>query len=84
MCKSKDSLSPTVKRDLSHRSVQKFIDEMQQIDWQIVTEIRDPQNAYSQFHNIYVKHMINVFHTKSTSVPTSIKSPGLLLPLESQ
>ena len=28
MCKSKDCLSPTVKRDLSHRNVQKIIDEM--------------------------------------------------------
>ena len=42
MCKSKDCLSPTVKRDLSHRNVQKFIDEMQKVDWQIITEIRDP------------------------------------------
>ena len=28
---------------------------MQQVDWQIVIEIRDPQNAYNQFHNIISK-----------------------------
>ena len=50
-----------MKRDLSHRNAQKFIDEMQQLDWQIFTEIRDirditdPQNAYTQFHNIISK-----------------------------
>ena len=68
MCKSKDSLSPTVKLDLSHRNVQKFIDEMQQIDWQIVTEIRDQQNAYSQFHNIICKTYDKCFpYKKGTS-----------------
>ena len=32
MSKSKDYLSPTAKRDMSHRNVQKFIDEIQQVD----------------------------------------------------
>ena len=84
MSKSKDYLSPTVKRDMSHRNVQKFIDESRQVDWQIVTEIREPQNAYTQFHNFISKHMINVFHTKGTKVAMPLKSPGLLQPLESQ
>ena len=83
MSKSKDYLSPTVKRDMSHRNVQKFIDESRQVDWQIVTEIREPQNAYTQFHNFISKHMINVFHTKGTKVAMPLKSPGLLQPLES-
>ena len=74
MSNSKDCLSPTVKRDLSHRNVQTFIDEMQEVDWQIVTEIREPQNAYNQFHNIISKHMINVFHTKSTLMAISTKA----------
>ena len=68
MCKSKDSLSPAMKRDLSHSNAQKLIDEMQQVDWQIVTEIRDPQNAYSQFHNIICKTYDNFFpYKKCTS-----------------
>ena len=32
---------------------------MQQVDWQIVTEIREPQNACIHFLNLYLKHMIH-------------------------
>ena len=77
MCKSKDSLSPTVKRDLSYRNVQKFIDEMQQIDWQIVTEIRDPQNAYSQFHNIICKTYNKCFPYKKCTSAYVNKKPWI-------
>ena len=52
MSKTKDYLSPTVKLDLSQRNVQKFIEEIKQVDCQIVIEIREPQNAYAQFHNV--------------------------------
>ena len=55
MSKSKDYLSPKVKRHMSHRNVQKFIEGIQQVDWQIVTEIREAQNAYTQFHNVISK-----------------------------
>ena len=77
MCKSKDSLSPTVKRDLSYRNVQKFINEMQQIDWQIVTEIRDPQNAYSQFHNIICKTYDKCFLYKKCTSAYVNKKPWI-------
>ena len=84
MSKSKDYLSPTVKRDMSHRNIQKCIDESQQVDWQIVTEIREPQMLILSFKMLYLKHMIFVFHTKCTKVSKPLKSPGLLQPLENQ
>ena len=77
MCKSKDCLSPTVKRDLSHRNVQKFIDKMQQVDWQNVTEIRDPQNAYNQFHNIISKTYDKCFPYKKYTSGYINKKPWI-------
>ena len=65
MCKSEDCLSPTVTRDLSHLNAQKFIDEMQQVDRQIVTEIREPQNAYNKFHYIISITYDNCFPYKN-------------------
>ena len=83
MCKSKDCLSPTVKRDLSHRNVQKFIDEMQQVDWQIVTEIREPQNAYNQLHNIISKTYDTCFPYKKVHyMAISTKSRDTLQPIK--
>ena len=77
MSKSKDYLSPTVKRDMSHRNVQKFIDEIQQVDWQIVTEIREPQNAYTQFHNVISQTYDKCFPYKRYKSGYATKKPWI-------
>ena len=67
---------------MSHRNVQKFIDEIQLVDWQIVTEIREPQNAYTQFHNVIsqtydkcfpYKRYKSGYATKKTWITTAIR-----------
>ena len=77
MSKSKDYLSPTVKRDMSHRNVQKFIDKIQQVDWQIVTEIREPQNAYTQFHNVISQTYYKCFPYKRYKSGYATKKPWI-------
>ena len=77
MSKSKDYLSPTVKRDMSHRNVQKIIDEIQQVDWQIVTEIRDPQSAYTQFHNVIFQTYDKCFPYKRYKSGYATKKPWI-------
>ena len=79
MSKSKDYLSPTVKRDMSYRNVQKFIDEIQQVDWQIVTEFTEPQNAYTQFHNVISKTYDKCFPYKRYKSGYATKKPWIII-----
>ena len=50
----------------------------------IVTEIREPQNAYNKLHNMISETCDKCFHTKDTPAAISAKSPGLLRALEGQ
>ena len=66
-----------MKRDMSHRYVQKFIYEIQQVDWQIVTEIREPQNAYTQLHNVISKTYDKCFPYKRYKSGYATKKPWI-------
>ena len=61
----------------SHRNVQKFIYEIQQVDWQIVTEIREPQVAYTQFHNVISKTYDKCFPYKRYKSGYATKEPWI-------
>ena len=57
--------------------MQNFIGEIQQVDWQIVTEIREPQNAYTQFHNVISKTYDKCFSYKRYKSGYAIKKPWI-------
>ena len=44
--------NPIIRRDMSHKNILKFINEMKEIDWQCVFVENDAQSAYSKFHEI--------------------------------
>ena len=49
-----DSLNDTalIKRNMNHRNIMKFVNEMKTQNWQCVLNEIDPQTAYSRFHEI--------------------------------
>ena len=50
---------------------------MQQVDWQSLTEIREPQNAYNQFHNIISKTYDKCFSYKKYTSGYINKKPWI-------
>ena len=55
-------------------NINKFINEMQLVEWDSVTNNPDTQAAYNEFHRV-VKNTINVFHIENwVSHIISIKS----------
>ena len=44
--------NPIIRRDMSHKNIMKFINEMKEIDLQCVFVENDAQSAYSKFHEI--------------------------------
>ena len=51
----KDSTASGLKRDLSHIFIQKFTPEMEQVDWEIVMNLKEAQGAFSEFHALLIK-----------------------------
>ena len=51
----KDTIVVGVKRDLCQINVQKFIHEMQQIDWENVMNLKEAQAAFSEFQAVVTK-----------------------------
>ena len=43
----KDSTASGLKRDISQRNIQKFTHETEQVDWEIVMNLKEAQSAYS-------------------------------------
>ena len=63
----KDTTVLGVKRDLCQRNVQKFIHEMQQIDWKVVMNLKETQGAYSEFNAVVTKLYNKSFPYKKTN-----------------
>ena len=47
-----NTVVPKLKRDMRLQNVQKFVNEINAVNWEQVTESNDPQMAYSEFHKI--------------------------------
>ena len=54
-CVNATEENPIMERDMGSRNIQKFISEINTIDWSCVTEIDDTQLASSEFHEIIIK-----------------------------
>ena len=64
-----------VKRDLCQRNVQKFIHEMQQIDWENVMNLKEA--AFSEFHAVVTKLYNESFPYKKSNKPYFDRKPWL-------
>ena len=84
MSKSKDYLSPTVKRDMFHRMYKNSLMKSNKLTGKLSLKLENHKMLILSFTMLYLKHMITVFHTKGAKVATPLKSPGWLQPLESQ
>ena len=51
----KDSTASGLKRYLSQSNIQKFTHEMEQVDWEIVMNLKEARGAYSEFHALLTK-----------------------------
>ena len=58
-----------VKRDLCQRNVQKYIHEMQQIDWENVMNLKEAQAAFPEFHAAVTKSYNKSFPYKKSNKP---------------
>ena len=47
-----NTVVPILKRDMRLQNVQTFVNEINAVNWEQVTESNDPQMAYSEFHKI--------------------------------
>ena len=45
-------INPIVRRDMCHKNLLKFVNEMKELNWQCVLDENDPHSAYSKFHEI--------------------------------
>ena len=45
-------INPIVRRDICHKNLLKFVDEMKGLNWQCVIDDNDPKSACSKFHEI--------------------------------
>ena len=65
----KDTTVLGVKRDLCQINVHKFIHKMQQIDWEVVMNLKEAQGAYSESHAVVTKLYHKSFPYKKTNKP---------------
>ena len=72
----KDTMVVGVKRDLCQKNVQKFIHEVQQIDWENVMNLKEAQAAFSEFHAVVTKLYNKSFPIRNQISPTLIENPG--------
>ena len=49
-------------RDMRRQNIEKFTNEMQQINWNCVTDISDAQASYSEFHRVISQKYNKFFH----------------------
>jgi hypothetical protein len=69
-------------RNYSSRNIDKFINEMRNIDWTSVTEKQDCQTAYSTFHSIFTRLYDKSFPMKQTCSQYLSRSPWLTVALK--
>ena len=72
----KDTTVLGVKRGLCLRNVQKFIHEMQHIDWEVVMNWKEAQGAYSEFNALVTRLYNKRFPYKKKQISfTLIENP---------
>ena len=75
-------VSPKLTRDMRRKNVNKFLDEMHNIDWHNLLRINDAQCAYSTFHKILSDVYNKCFPYQKHDKPYYNKKPWLTLALK--
>ena len=76
---SNDQSQPVLQRNFNQRNIKRFINEVRHIDWQIVMDSNDVQDAYSNFQNKISKLYNICFPLEKMKKNITIISLGLLL-----
>ena len=59
--------NPIIRRDMSHKNIMKFINEVKETDWQCVLVVNDAPSAYSKVHeNVSCKYNVCFPYRKFT------------------
>ena len=75
---AKDNTASGLKHDLSQRNIQKFTHEIEQVDWEIVMNLKEAQGAYSEFHALLTKLYNKNFPYKKKNKPYFDRKPWLI------
>ena len=57
-------ISPILQRNYSQRNINKFLNEVSEIEWSGFTEMDDAQQAYSAFHKLLAEKYVSCFPFK--------------------
>ena len=73
----KDSSQTRLIRDMRWRNVEKFTTEMQQLNWNCVTDISGAQASYSEFHRVISQKYNKCFSYRKMNEPYHNNKPWL-------
>ena len=77
-----DDDTPLIKRFFSRKNMEKFIDEMNAVDWDFIKQCNDVQTAYMAFHNLLSEKYNACFPMKKFKKGYLTKKPWLTMILK--